>query len=127
MSRITLASIALLIAVSQSLFAQPNVGQAPNLARQWTDTESHLGIGVLVFMILVMVLQFFFIKCSRVRWSSEAVIRFVGFPFVISSALLLVIVGYSDQQVAPVFALLGAIAGYLFGAKTTQDEAGIAK
>ena len=62
-----------------------------------------------------MFMQYRYLKQNGQSWASESVIRFIGFPVVISAALFLVVAGYSDQQVAPVFALLGAIAGYLFG------------
>ena len=52
---------------------------------------------------------------------------------IIFAALFLIVAGYSDDQVAPVFSLLGAIVGYLFGRaqeppkeerpkNTTRDE-----
>ena len=50
---------------------------------------------------------------------------------VIFAALFLIVAGYSDRQTAPVFSLLGAIVGYLFGrgspappAATAQGQAG---
>ncbi len=37
---------------------------------------------------------------------------------VVFSALFLIVAGYSEQQTAPVFGLLGTIIGYLFGVTT---------
>jgi hypothetical protein len=37
---------------------------------------------------------------------------------VVFSALFLIVAGYTDQQTAPVFSLLGTIAGYIFGRST---------
>jgi hypothetical protein len=41
---------------------------------------------------------------------------------VVFSALFLIVAGYTDQQTAPVFSLLGTIAGYIFG--RVQGESG---
>lgn len=43
----------------------------------------------------------------------NSILRLVGLPLVILSAIFLVVVGYSQEQIAPVVGLLGAIAGYL--------------
>ncbi|MER8746557.1 hypothetical protein NKH54_26345 [Mesorhizobium sp. M1004] len=41
---------------------------------------------------------------------------------VIFAALFLIVAGYSDQQTAPVFSLLGAIIGYVFGRVNVADQ-----
>jgi len=41
---------------------------------------------------------------------------------VIFAALFLVVAGYSDKQTAPVFGLLGTMAGYIFGRSQQQAE-----
>ncbi len=38
---------------------------------------------------------------------------------VVFAALFLIVAGYSDQQTAPVYSLLGTIAGYIFGRTTS--------
>lgn len=42
---------------------------------------------------------------------------------VVFSALFLIVAGYTDQQTAPVFSLLGTIAGYIFGRSVTDANA----
>jgi len=44
---------------------------------------------------------------------------------VIFAALFLIVAGYSEQQTAPVFGLLGTIVGYLFGAVVGKAQAQI--
>ncbi|WFU14444.1 hypothetical protein [Bradyrhizobium sp. CB3481] len=46
---------------------------------------------------------------------------------VVFSALFLIVAGYTDQQTAPVFGLLGTIAGYIFGrlSSTPDGQAGV--
>ncbi|MBY5546711.1 hypothetical protein HFO61_07685 [Rhizobium leguminosarum] len=41
---------------------------------------------------------------------------------VIFAALFLIVAGYSDDQTAPVFSLLGAIIGYLFGRTPSENQ-----
>ncbi|QND60145.1 hypothetical protein [Mesorhizobium huakuii] len=41
---------------------------------------------------------------------------------VIFASLFLIVAGYSDQQTAPVFSLLGAIIGYVFGRVNVADQ-----
>ena len=116
-----LLALVILALVTTPLRAQPidatgiNLTQSPLQTRDWSSIEVYLSIGVLLFSIIVMAMQYWYLKQNGQSWASESVIRFIGFPVVISAALFLVVAGYSDQQVAPVFALLGAIAGYLFG------------
>ena len=127
-----LLALVILALVTTPLRAQPidatgiNLTQSPLQTRDWSSIEVYLSIGVLLFSIIVMAMQYWYLKQNGQSWASESVIRFIGFPIVISAALFLVVAGYSDQQVAPVFALLGAIAGYLFG-KTdgeSKDQTG---
>ncbi|MHC2289859.1 hypothetical protein [Bradyrhizobium barranii] len=41
---------------------------------------------------------------------------------VVFSALFLIVAGYTDQQTAPVFSLLGTIAGYIFGRLSSTPD-----
>ncbi|MEZ2146369.1 hypothetical protein AAE026_29345 [Bradyrhizobium sp. DN5] len=41
---------------------------------------------------------------------------------VVFSALFLIVAGYTDQQTAPVFGLLGTIAGYIFGRLSSTPD-----
>lgn len=51
------------------------------------------------------------------------VIRLCALPLIIVSAIFLVVVGYSAEQIAPVLGLLGSIAGYLLGAANKDQPA----
>jgi len=97
------------------LLAELSVGQPPAESRAWSSVEVWLAIALLAFAIVVLIFQHLHLKSSKIEWTPEAVTRFFGFPLIIFGALFLIVAGYSDQQVAPVFGLLGAIAGYLFG------------
>ena len=123
-----LLALVIFAVVTTPLLAQPidstgiGLTQAPLQTRDWSSIEVYLSIGVLLFALIVMFMQYRYLKQQGQSWTSESVIRFIGFPIVISAALFLVVAGYSDQQVAPVFALLGAIAGYLFGRSGEGSE-----
>lgn len=90
------------------------ITQAPG--RSWTTIEIVLSVAVLVFAVIVFALQAFLMVKLKLDWTPASVLRFNGLTLIISSALLLVVAGYSNQQIAPVTGLLGAIAGYLLGA-----------
>ena len=45
------------------------------------------------------------------------ILRAFSLPLIIVSAVYLVVIGYSDQQISSVIGLLGAIAGYILGSK----------
>lgn len=49
------------------------------------------------------------------------VLRVCALPLIIVSAIFLIVVGYSQQQIAPVMGLLGTVAGYLLG-NTKPDK-----
>ncbi|MCY4376524.1 MAG: hypothetical protein OXC31_22425 [Spirochaetaceae bacterium] len=66
-----------------------------------------LTFGFLVFLVMAFLI-------SR-GLSPQAVLRICALPLIIISAVFLVIVGYSEAQIAPILSLLSAIAGYLLG------------
>lgn len=72
----------------------------------------HLGyitVGFACFMMLMSVLM---------GWQgmpANSILRINGLILVVTSAVFLVVVGYSQEQISPVIGLLGAVAGYLLG------------
>jgi hypothetical protein len=77
-----------------------------------TPFEFHLTILTIVLAI------FMAIVLSVMGWKSginEEFVRSFMVVMIVFAALFLVVAGYSDQQTAPVFGLLGTIAGYIFG------------
>jgi ABC-type iron transport system FetAB permease component len=73
-----------------------------------------LWLGALA-LILSAVLMF------RQRTSSH-VIRVFGIIIIVTLSTLLVVVGYSNEQLTPVIGLFGAIAGYLLGKETSETD-----
>ena len=78
-----------------------------------------LSMSILVFGIAVILIMAYLIsKNTRASY----VLRAFGVPLIIVAAIFLVVTGYSQEQIAPVIGLLGTIAGYLLGSKTSESE-----
>jgi uncharacterized membrane protein len=54
------------------------------------------------------------------HWDAELTHRMIGLTLVVIIAVVLIPVGYSNIQTAPIFGLLGMIVGYLFGSSRAQ-------
>lgn len=81
-----------------------------------------LSISVLVFSgaVLIMVA----ILLGRSAAQPQQILRVFGILTIVTFSALLLVVGYSNEQLTPIVGLFGAIAGYLLGkdSKTTKDE-----
>ena len=78
-----------------------------------------MGFGFLGFALVVLFLMTWLMRHTR---SHVAVLRAFGLLLIISAAVFLVVVGYGEEQLAPVLGLLGTIAGYLLGKETSGTE-----
>ena len=76
-----------------------------------------ISMGVLIFGAVVIIAEIF-VMIRRDKGWGQSNKQMVGLTLVIVSGLFLITGGYASnaQAVAPMFGLLGAIAGYLFGA-----------
>ena len=74
-------------------------------------------MGVLVFGAVIVIAEIF-VMIRRDKGWGQSNKQMVGLTIVIVSGLFLIAGGYAKdpQAAAPMFGLLGAIAGYLFGA-----------
>jgi len=97
-----------------ALTQEPSTGSQPTLGGQlWSPSlVMYLGGGVLAFGLLISLVMAFLLRRER---STDQVLRTFCIPLIIITTVFLVIVGYTDQQIAPVIGLLGTIAGYLLG------------
>jgi dipeptide/tripeptide permease len=103
--------------VSENLISgsQAAMGQSPLPVGWDANTATFLGIAILIFGLIVFFVMAFLI-CKGHK--PDAVMKICALPLVIISAIFLVVIGYSSTQIAPVMALLSAIAGYLLGNRT---------
>jgi hypothetical protein len=88
-----------------------------------TPYEFWLTVLIVLFGLTVVVLLLWFSRRTDVR--PEEVGRSVIVIFVITAGLILVTAGYSNDQIAPAFGLLGTIVGYVlgrFGARQGADR-----
>lgn len=94
----------------------------PNLGGSRSDWEVGLTAGLVFFLLAVFAMQMFLIRKSSVRWTADQITQFFSITLIIGAALMLIVAGYSDEQAAPVYGLLGVIAGYLFGRTSARDD-----
>lgn len=90
--------------------------------RVWATIEIVLSVAMLVFGMLVFALQTYLIVKLNLQWTPTSILRFQGLTLIIVGSILLIVAGYSNQQILPVIGLFGTIAGYLLGA-TEKNEA----
>jgi len=79
-----------------------------------------LSTGVIGFSCIALILA------SVLLWRSNAlpnqVLRVIGVITILAFSALLLVVGYSNEQLTPIVGLFGAIAGYLLG-KDSKSQA----
>lgn len=86
----------------------------------WRDI---FGIGVLTVGVVLVGMLVFLLHHDRL--SINVFYRLFGLSIVLTAGLSLYAVGYDHQQIAPMFGLLGTIAGYILGkADSVSDDTG---
>lgn len=98
--------------------ASAPTGTAPivlpvNIQGWSSDIVRFLGSSVLLFTFGTLVLVA--VLCWRNASSPVQILRIFGVISIIGVTTLLVVIGYSNEQLAPVIGLFGALAGYLLG------------
>jgi hypothetical protein len=95
------------------------VAQAPEGQKQPWDSSlvKFLTTEVLVFGIVVIIVMGVLVLKNS---STGEVLRLFTVPMIIVAAVFLVVTGYSKDQIAPVTALLGTLAGYILGVQSQK-------
>jgi len=98
--------------------------ESSNSSSLWTaELATTLGFSVLGFGLLVLFVLAYLLNKGH---DSSSLLRLCALPLIIVSAVFLVVVGYSQEQITPVIGLLGTIAGYLLGStekkKNDKDQ-----
>lgn len=79
----------------------------------WTSANTMVMSGaVLGYSLIVLLVASIVVKYSK---TPELALRLFSTVLIITSAVFLVVAGYSSQQIAPAFGLLGTMAGYVLG------------
>lgn len=73
-----------------------------------------ISIFLLAFGGIILVSEFVIIYKKNHGWDLHST-RIVSITLIIIAGLFLILVGYSDAQIAPMMGLLGTIVGYLLG------------
>ncbi len=81
--------------------------------RPLTDVEHKLTYAVLIFGFLIIALEMLLIKTKEI--DAQDAIKFIVVTLIVIGTLFLISAGWSNDQIAPAFGLLGTIAGYLLG------------
>ena len=79
-----------------------------------SKTEVYLSASVLFFAIIVIVVMLIAFR-GHLSDKSEEIGRFSIVTILVMGALFLITAGFSNEQIAPAYGLLGTIAGYLLG------------
>lgn len=90
--------------------------EKPKITGWLSDSEIFIAIACLIFGVIFLLATVF--CTSRGYITGHVVIELMGFIFIITLAVFVLAVGYHQDQMAPVFGLLGSVAGYLFGHET---------
>jgi hypothetical protein len=95
--------------------------QAPTSTQGWSaELVQFLAVSILAFTFLALLL------CTVLMWRNRAsgyhVLRVFGIVFILGISALLLVVGYSNEQLTPIVGLFGAVAGYLLGKDTNSTS-----
>lgn len=100
----------------------PLATATPSETSSRSDMEIKLSLGVLAFGLILVIFTGIVAYKKNSGWDQEAT-RIFAVSVIVTAGLFLITAGYSDQQIAPMFGLLGTIVGYLLG-KTSPGEQG---
>jgi hypothetical protein len=84
-------------------------------------TEIYLSLGVLLFGLILVIFTVILALRRSTGWDQEST-RIFTISLVVTAGLFLITAGYSDQQIAPMFGLLGTIVGYLLGKSPPGEQ-----
>lgn len=87
-----------------------------------SNLELYLSLGVLTFGLILIIFTGIVAFKKNSGWDQEAT-RIFAVSIIVTAGLFLMTAGYSDQQVAPMFGLLGTIVGYLLGKSPPGEQA----
>lgn len=97
------------------------IEKSSQLHQPWSESlVIYLSVAVLAFALLLSILAT--ILLLRTNVVANYVIRLFGIIAIITFSALLLVVGYSNDQLTPIVGLFGAIAGYLLGKDASQER-----
>ncbi|MCG6862228.1 MAG: hypothetical protein LJE70_13280 [Chromatiaceae bacterium] len=90
------------------------------IGQPWSESlVLFLSVSVLFFVGAVLVL------CTALLWRAKAsapeILKIFGIMSIVGLSALLLITGFSNEQLTPIVGLFGAIAGYLLGRESRTE------
>ena len=80
----------------------------------------YLSSSILVFIVIA------FMLCTLLLWKREAdaydILKVFGILSIVGLSALILVLGFSNEQLTPIIGLFGAIAGYLLGKESSLDR-----
>ena len=91
--------------------------------RDWMSVEIILTVALLILTAGLAGGVIYLAKTAQKTWSPQSLLRVLGIVLIIPLAVVLVVAGYSEDQIASVIGLMGVAVGYLLGSgeKPRQD------
>lgn len=75
--------------------------------------EFYLTIIIVVFSLVVLLFYFWLLLKRIKRLRADDILKAFGLCFILTATLVLIVAGFSSQQIAPAIGLFGTIAGYI--------------
>lgn len=91
-----------------------------NAAYEQTSQDAFVLSGMFLGFGLILTMIFAYLVKSGNE--PESMVRVFGMVLIVIAAVFLIIAGYSEKQIAPVFGLLGTVAGYLLGRSSVKKD-----
>ena len=93
---------------------------APPAAQRFlSSAEGELALIVIGLGVLVIIVLFFVLRAKSA--SADDALRAYAVTLIITGTMVLIVAGYSNDQIAPAMGLFGTLAGYLLGRKGNQE------
>jgi len=106
---------------AQAAFDKAATSTGAALSQPWSpEIIKFLTFAVLGFTGIALAL------CTILLWRMKApaqqILKVFGVLTILGMSALLLVVGYSNEQLTPIVGLFGAVAGYLLGKDTTDNS-----
>ncbi|MBS1664773.1 MAG: hypothetical protein JST68_27250 [Bacteroidetes bacterium] len=85
-----------------------------------TSKEAVLSFSVLISLFVIIFIEVWLIYKMKIH--DDNAVKLIVITVVLMGTLFIVMVGFDDRIVAPVFGLFGTIVGYLFGKSASSSK-----
>lgn len=102
--------------------AQATVDQSLSVAghQPWSpELVTYLATAILIVVVITLALGTFLMW--KKSTNGQDVLRLYGVVIIVGLSALLLVVGFSNDQLTPIVGLFGAIAGYLLGKESPKE------